>query len=261
MDLHPRHPALRILEEAFVCLGSIQRPEVHVRADECAATGVFREQLVRPGEDVVGRVALEVEVDEVETAGGEKLVAVHVVAGDVLRRAFGLETTPVPRKLPEALGGKIPLEQRGVAIALHVVVTDGEAVGHDAMEPIQALARETPLVVVVDVDDVTDVADEDDVLGADVFDDPAGVVLENGIGERRRAVGRALGRAAIVALRVGDDYEGEGARRRRVEVGGAERGRNSQQRGERGQNPTPAWHGGGGRVHRSRVTPKLIDQS
>lgn len=59
--------------------------------------------------------------------------------------------------------------------------------GFDAMQPGQALARESPLGVIVDVDDVADVADEHDVLRARVLDDPARVVLEHAVRQRRVA--------------------------------------------------------------------------
>ena len=92
------------------------------------------------------------------------------------------------------------------------------------MEPVEALARELPLGLVVDVHDVADVGDEDDALLGEMLDDPTRVVLKNGIGERRDALRRAFGRGALVTLRVGDDDDRERAGRRQVERRGARGG-------------------------------------
>ena len=164
--------------------------------------------------------------------------------------------TAIPWESSEALGGEEPLEERGVAVVLHVVITDDEAVGHDTVQAVETLARQLPLLCVVDIHDVADVTHEDDVLGADIFRDPAGVVLENRIGQRICALRRALGRTAAVALGVGDDDDGEGAGRRRIECGAAERNAEGEHGGDQGAGERQAKV-----IHRSSVTPKFTEKS
>ena len=225
-------------------------------ADECTARSIFRENSTGPREHIVRGVALEVEVNEVEPGRGEKLVAVGIVGGDVLVGSVVRVGTAIPWESSEALGGEEPLEERGVAVVLHVVITDDEAVGHDTVQAVETLARQLPLLCVVDVHNVADVTHENDVLGADIFRDPAGVVLENRIDQRSGALGRALRGATAVALGVGDDDDGEGTGRRRIECGAAERNAEGEHGGDQGAGERQAKV-----IHRSSVTPKFTEKS
>ena len=125
VDFDPAHAALRIGVVTFGGLRLVDDAKIHVRGDDGAAFGVLGEELIRPCEHVVGRVALEAEMDEVEAARAEELSAVHVVCGDVLVGAVVPVAAEIPGISFEARCRKSLLKQMRVTFARHVVIADG----------------------------------------------------------------------------------------------------------------------------------------
>ena len=258
VDFRPFHAALLVGDVAFFGDGLEADAQVHVCADDGASVAVTLENAGGPRNDGIGGVADKVEDDEVETAGGEQLVAVGVVAKEGgLGGVGGGERAAIPRVVSEAGDGEVGAEEGGAALGFHVVVADGEAEGHHTSEAVEVFLREAPLVGVVNVHDVADVGHEDDALGGDVFADPADVVSENGIRERRGARRFTFCGATIVALGVGDDDDGKRALGRRIEGGRGGVGEGREYESE--ANDTEAQETGS--VHRSSVIPKLIEKS
>lgn len=92
------------------------------------------------------------------------------------------------------------------------MITHRNAVRYQTVQSIHHVPRDLPLVARVFVDDIAHVADKDDALWLDMFDDPARVGVEDPV-DQIRGSGR-IGRIIYaVLLRVGNDDDAEAAGR------------------------------------------------
>lgn len=79
------------------------------------------------------------------------------------------------------------------------------------MDPIHALPSHLPLLGHVFVNNVANMADEDDILLFPVFHNPVGDRLENSIANRFLTRWLGLGISSAIGLGIGDHGDGEGA--------------------------------------------------
>src|SRR5690606_16806164 len=113
VDFGPAHPPFGVVDVALGRLRLLNDPEVHVGGDDDAMPGMPSHQGVGPVEDVVGGVALEAEVEEVDSSRVEDLGAIGVVRRDMLVLALMGITGEIPGFVRKTGGGKVSLKQTG----------------------------------------------------------------------------------------------------------------------------------------------------
>jgi hypothetical protein len=80
MDLGPSHPTFFRFEKVIGRLRFVFGPPAHVAGDQGLAIGVTTKYFVCPIQNVVRRVAFQVEKYEIDPPGREELEAIGVIA-------------------------------------------------------------------------------------------------------------------------------------------------------------------------------------
>lgn len=107
------------------------------------------------------------------------------------------------------------LKKAGITSTRHIVITHSKTKWHDASQLIDMPFCHSPLSGVIFIDDVSNMADEDNVLFIAIFNNPLHLSLKIHVCDRVATLRCGLAVLASVVLRVGDDYNSEGPGRHR----------------------------------------------